>query len=411
MTVADDARDLTDDLVQLRHRLHRHPEIGLDLPRTQQTVLEALSGLDLEITTGKALSSVTAVLRGEGQVGRTGPGARPARRPVVLLRADMDALPVHEELDVAYRSEVDGVMHACGHDLHVTSLVGAAHLLHAQRDTLPGDVVLMFQPGEEGFDGAGHMIEEGVLDAAGHRADAAYALHVMSGLAPQGHVVSRPGAMLAASDGLFVTLHGRGGHGSAPHNAADPVPAIGEIVLGAQAVAGRVVGPFQTGLVTFGKVEAGTRRNIIPATAYAEATIRTVDPAVREKLRDALVRYCEGVAAAHGLTAEVRFEPEYPVTVNDAGEYEFVRQSLSDLLGPDRFGEMPDPIAGAEDFSRVIAEVPGVMVFLGAALTGRDWETAPDNHSALAGFDDAVLPDGAALLATLAERRLTQLAV
>lgn len=410
MTVADDALALTDDLVRLRHRLHKQPEIGLHLPRTQQMVLEALAGLDLEITTGKALSSVTAVLRGEGSVGRHGPGARPGRRPVVLLRADMDALPVQEELDVPYRSEIDGVMHACGHDLHVTSLVGAAHLLAAQRDSLPGDVVLMFQPGEEGFDGAGHMIAEGVLDAAGRRADAAYALHVMSGLAPRGQVVSRPGPMLAASDGLFVTLHGRGGHGSAPHNAADPVPAIGEIVLGAQAVAGRVVGPFQTGLVTFGKVEAGTRRNIIPATAYAEATVRTVDPTVRETLRDALVRYCEGVAAAHGLEADVRFEPEYPVTVNDAAEFGFVRDTLTELFGADRFGEMPDPIAGAEDFSRVIAEVPGVMVFLGAALEGRDWQTAPDNHSALAGFDDAVLPDGAALLALLAERRLTQLA-
>jgi amidohydrolase len=410
MTVADDALALTDDLVRLRHQLHRHPEIGLHLPRTQQTILEALSGLDLEITTGDALSSVTAVLRGGGVSGQTGPGAHPAHRPVVLLRADMDALPVTEELDVPYRSEVDGVMHACGHDLHVTSLVGAAHLLYAQRDSLPGDVVLMFQPGEEGFDGAGHMIAEGVLDAAGRRADAAYALHVMSGLAPRGHIASRPGPLLSASDGLFVTLRGKGGHGSAPHNAADPVPAIGEIVLGAQAVAGRTVGPFETGLVTFGKVEAGTRRNIIPATAYAEATIRTVDPEVRERLRDALVRYCEGVAAAHGLTADVRFEPEYPVTVNDDSEYAFVRRTLGDLFGRDRFTEMPTPIAGAEDFSRVIAEVPGVMVFLGACLEGRDWTHAPDNHSALAGFDDSVLTDGAALLAALAERRLTQLA-
>lgn len=410
MTVADDALALTDDLVRLRHRLHRQPEIGLHLPRTQQTVLEALSGLDLDITTGRDLSSVTAVMRGGGTVGRSGPGAAPGRRPVVLLRADMDALPVHEELDVPYRSEVDGVMHACGHDLHVTSLVGAAHLLNARRDSLPGDVVLMFQPGEEGMDGAGKMLAEGVLEAAGRRPDAAYALHVMSSLAPRGHVVSRPGPMLSASDGLFVTLHGRGGHGSAPHNAADPVPAIGEIVLGAQAVATRTVGPFQTGLVTFGHVRAGTRRNVIPSEAYAEATIRTVDPAVREKLRDALVRYCEGVAAAHGLTAEVRFETEYPVTVNDADEYDFVAATIGDLLGTDRFSRMPDPIAGAEDFSRVIAEVPGVMVFLGATLEGREWESAPDNHSALAGFDDSVLTDGAAILASLAERKIEALA-
>jgi amidohydrolase len=410
MTVADDALALTDDLVRLRHRLHRHPEIGLQLPRTQQTVLEALAGLDLEITTGRGLSSVTAVLRGEGDVVRRGPGAAPGQRPVVLLRADMDALPVTEELDVPYRSEVEGVMHACGHDLHVTSLVGAAHLLAAQRGSLPGDVVLMFQPGEEGWDGAGKMIDEGVLDAAGRRPDAAYALHVMSGLAPNGAVASRPGPLLSASDGLFVTLHGKGGHGSAPHNAADPVPAIGEIVLGAQAVAGRTVGPFETGLVTFGKVEAGTRRNIIPSSAYAEATIRTVDPAVRERLHTALVRYCEGVAAAHGLTADVRIEPEYPVTVNDVGEHAFARKVVGELFGADRWLEMPDPIAGAEDFSRVIDAVPGVMVFLGACLPDRDWRTAPDNHSPLAGFDDGVLPDGAALLAGLAERRLAQLA-
>ncbi|WP_336920817.1 M20 metallopeptidase family protein [Aquipuribacter sp. SD81] len=409
-TVADDALALTDDLVRLRHRIHRHPEVGLHLPRTQQTVLEALQGLDLEIRTGDSLSSVTAVLRGEGDTGRRGHRAAPGQRPVVLLRADMDALPLTEELDVPYRSEVDGVMHACGHDLHVTSLVGAAHLLAAQRGNLPGDVVLMFQPGEEGWDGAGHMIREGVLEAAGRRADAAYALHVMSALAPRGAVASRPGPLLSASDGLFVTLRGRGGHGSAPHRAADPVPAIGEIVLGAQAVAGRTVGPFETGLVTFGKVEAGTRRNIIPSTAYAEATIRTTDPEVRERLHTALVRYCEGVAAAHGLEADVVLEPEYPVTVNDARELDFAREVATGLFGADRWIDMPDPIAGAEDFSRVIDAVPGVMVFLGACLEGRDWETAPDNHSPLAGFDDSVLTDGAALLATLAERRLVQLA-
>lgn len=410
MTVADDALALTDDLVRLRHTLHRTPEIGLDLPRTQQTVLAALAGLDLEITTGRSLSSVTAVLRGGGAVGRPGPGARPGDRPVVLLRGDMDALPVHEEADVPYRSEVDGAMHACGHDQHVTALVGAAHLLAAQRESLPGDVVLMFQPGEEGFDGAGLMIEEGVLEAAGRPADAAYALHVSSGMVPRGVVTTRPGPFLAASDGLFVTLVGRGGHGSAPHRALDPVPALGEIVQGVQAVAGRVVGPFETGLVTFGMVQAGTRRNIIPGSAYAEATIRTVDADVRTRLTEALVRYCEHVAQAHGLHAEVRLEPEYPVTVNDAAEFAFTRDTVTELFGAERFEEMPVPIAGAEDFSRVLARVPGAMVFLGACLEGRDWETAPDNHSPLAAFDDSVLTDGAALLAGLAARKLDALA-
>lgn len=410
MTVAEDAHALTDDLVRLRHELHRFPEIGLHLPRTQQVVLEALSGLDLEVVTGRGLTSVTAVLRGGGVPARSGPGARVSRPPVVLLRADMDALPVDEEADVSFRSEVAGAMHACGHDQHMTMLVGAAHLLAAQRESLAGDVVLMFQPGEEGYDGAGLMIEEGVLSAAGRTADAAYALHVASAMVPRGQLAARPGAMLAASDGLFVTLTGRGGHGSAPHRALDPVPALGEIVQGAQAVATRVVGPFETGLVTFGMVRAGTRRNIIPGSAYAEATVRTIDPVVRTRLTDALVRYCEHVAAAHGLEAEVRLEPEYPVTMNDEAEYEFVRRTATELFGPERFLAMSDPIAGAEDFSRVTARVPGVMAFLGACLQGRDWETSPDNHSPLAAFDDSVLTDGAALLASLAIRKLESLA-
>ena len=270
MNLLDDARALADDLADLRHRLHRRPEIGLRLPRTQDAVLSALDGLDLEISTGIDLSSVTAVLRG-------GSAAEDDACPVVLLRADMDALPVHEEVDLPFRSAVDGAMHACGHDVHMAMLVGAARVLAKQKHALPGDVVLMFQPGEEGFDGARKMIYEGVLEAAGRRPDAAFALHVISNMTDCGQVVSRVGPLMAASDGMFVTVRGMAGHGSSPHLSRDPVPATCEMVVALQTAINRQVDAFAPVVLTVGSLHAGTRRNIIPETATFEATVRTFD--------------------------------------------------------------------------------------------------------------------------------------
>jgi len=397
MSLPDDAARMQDDLAGLRRALHREPEIGLHLPRTQQKVLDALDGLPLEVRLGESLSSVTAVLR--GQAGR-------GEKPTVLLRGDMDALPVAEQSDVPFRSEVDGAMHACGHDLHTSMLVGAARLLAARREQLAGDVVLMFQPGEEGWDGAGHMVHEGVLDASGRRAVAAYALHVTSNPWPNGVFVTRPGPFMAASDGLFVTVRGAGGHGSVPYRAADPVPAACEMVTALQTRLTRAVDPFATAVVTVGNLHAGTRRNIIPDTAVLEATVRTFSPAVREVVRRECVRVCEGIAAAHGLTADVRYEAEYPVTVNADTEAAFAAGVVAETFGSSRFLEPENPITGSEDFSRVLDRVPGAMVFLGAAPDGQDPRTAPDNHSPHATFDDGVLADGAALLARLAESRL-----
>jgi amidohydrolase len=401
MTLLDDARDLSGDLAELRHRLHRLPEIGLELPRTQETVLAELDGLGLEVTTGTTSSSVTAVLRG------TAPsGVDPDTCAVVLLRADMDALPVHEQVAVPFRSQVDGAMHACGHDLHTSMLVGSARILAAHRHQVAGDVVFMFQPGEEGYDGAAHMIDEGVLEAAGQRPCAAFALHVMSGMTGRGSIATRPGPLMAASDGLFVTVRGRGGHGSSPHAAADPVLAGCEMVLALNAAMTRSVDAFSPAVLTVGSIHGGTRRNIIPDTIQFEATIRTFDPAVRSVIATMCERVCRGVAAAHGVEVDVRYSEEYPVTVNDAAETRFALEVSSDLFGPEAATLMPTPIAGSEDFSRVIAEVPGAMLFLGAMVDGRDATTAPSNHSPLAAFDDRVLPCGAALYATLATRRL-----
>ena len=399
-TYLDDTRALATDLTDLRRSLHRHPEIGLDLPWTQSTVLEALSGLDLEVSTGTGTTSVTAVLRGGAATAPDGD------RPVVLLRGDMDALPVTEAADIDFRSDVVGAMHACGHDLHTTMLVGAARALTARRAELPGDVLFMFQPGEEGFDGAGVMIAEGVLEAAGRRPDAAWALHVMSSLAPRGMVAGRGGPMMASSNELHVTVRGAGGHGSAPHRAKDPVPVAAEMVVGLQTLVSRTLDPFQVAVLTVGEFHAGTKPNIIPDAARFAATIRCFDDGVLDHLERDTVRYCQQVAAAHGLEADVAFQRQYPVTVNDAGRVATAAEVVQRVLGADRFLEMPHPITGSEDFSRVLQASPGAMLFLGASIAGDAWEQAPDNHSPFAAFSDDVLPDGAALYCELAVESL-----
>ncbi|MFG1679952.1 M20 family metallopeptidase [Nonomuraea sp. NPDC049269] len=394
MSFTESARDMRDELVRLRHSLHTTPEIGLTLPRTQEKVLTALDGLPLEITTGKALSSITAVLRG----GRPG--------PAVLLRGDMDALPVAERNDLPYRSQIDGQMHACGHDLHTTMLAGAAHLLSARREELAGDVIFMFQPGEEGHDGAKHMIEEGVLDAAGARPVAAYGLHVVSSMLPQGLFASRPGPLMAAADVFEVTVKGRGGHGSSPHRALDPIQAGCEMVASLQSMVTRTFDVFDPVVVTVGSFHGGTTDNVIPDEARFEATLRTFSPANRTLAKRRLVEVVEGVAAAHGLSVEASFGMGYPVTVNDPTEAEFVSRTAEELFGPGRFLVTPQPVMGSEDFSYVLENVPGAFAFLGACPPDRDPAIAPYNHSPEAQFDDSVLPDGAALYASLALSRL-----
>jgi hippurate hydrolase len=395
MSVREDAAELLGELTDLRHALHREPELGLALPRTQEKVLDAIGDLGLEVSLGKGLNSVTAVLRGAA------PG------PTVLLRGDMDALPLQENSGAPFTSRSDGVMHACGHDLHTSLLTGAAKLLAARRDTLHGDVVFMFQPGEEGDDGAGHMIEEGVLDATGSLPSAAYAIHVTSGMVPYGLFATRPGPLMAACADVSVTVIGRGGHGSAAFRANDPIPAACEMVTALQTMVTRKFDIFDPVVVTVGSFHAGTKNNIIPETARFDATIRTFSAAALERIEPAVTAVIKGVASAHGLEAEVKFHGLYPVTVNNQAAFDTVRATVSEHFGQERFYAMPNPMAGAEDFSRILERVPGAMVFLGATPEGRDPATAPFNHAPEAVFDDGVLPDGAALLAELALGHLT----
>ncbi|HLU59240.1 MAG TPA: M20 family metallopeptidase [Pseudonocardia sp.] len=388
MSVLEQAREMAGELTRWRRDLHAHPEVGLQLPRTQEAVLAALDGLPVEISTGTAATSVTAVLRGGGD------------GPPVLLRADMDAIPAQELTGLPYASTVPGVMHACGHDLHTAMLLGAAHLLAARRDRLPGDVVLMFQPGEEGWEGARAMIEEGVLDAAGPRVAAAYGMHVFSTLPQRFH--TRRGAMLASSSALEVTVHGEGGHASTPHLARNPVVAAAEMVLALHTLRTDVFDPV---VLTTAVLHGGTRRNTIPASASFEATVRTFSEAAAVRVGDEARRLLDGIAAAHGVEVDARFVRERPATVNDADEVAFVDETVREALGEEWLRPLENPFTGAEDFSRVLAEVPGAFVALGALPDGADPAEAHFNHSGHAVFDEAVLPLGAALHAELALRR------
>jgi|CZKW01.1.fsa_nt_gi amidohydrolase len=392
--VQDDAVAISGELAELRRAIHREPEIGLQLPRTQEKVLRVLDGLPLEVSLGRSLSSVTAVLR----------GTRPGK--TVLLRGDMDALPVTERSGVDYTSQVHGAMHACGHDLHTAMLAGAARLLAERRDELAGNVVFMFQPGEEGLGGARQMIEEGVLGAAGEQPAAAFGIHVTSSLLPLGIASSKAGTMMAAADTLDVTIRGRGGHASQPHHAADPIPAACEVVTALQTLVTRRFDVFDPVVITVGSFHAGTADNVIPDDAKFLATVRSFSAGTRTAVRDAALHLIREIAAAHGLAAEAQFVEGYPVTVNNAAEVDFAEQTISELLGPGRFVRTPYPVPGSEDFSFVLEQVPGAFIMLGACPPASDPATAPFNHSAEAVFDDAVLADGSALLTELALRRL-----
>ena len=393
-SVRADASAIAADLAELRHQIHREPEIGLDLPQTQQTVLNALDGLPLEVTRGRALSSVTAVLRG----GRPG--------PTVLLRGDMDALPITERTGLDYASTVTGVMHACGHDLHTAMLAGAARILSARQYELPGNVIFMFQPGEEGYGGARYMIDEGVLDAAGDRPVAAYALHASAAQFGHGRFATRPGSMMAAADVLDVTVRGHGGHASQPQLAADPIPAACEMVTALQTMVTRRFDVFDPVVITVGSFHAGTTDNVIPDEAHFLATVRSFSTAARERVRAEIMRLLTGIATGHGLQASVEYLDGYPVTVNDAAEVAFAGQTVMDVFGGGRLLAQEHPLPGAEDFSFVLEQVPGAFIMLGACPADATPGQAPANHAADAVFDDAVLADGTTLLAELALRRL-----
>jgi amidohydrolase len=385
------ARSVQPRTVALRRALHRRPELGLDLPRTRDAVVAALADLPVQVHLGRSVSSVVAVLE----------GARPG--PTVLLRGDMDALPLSEDTGLPFASEVEGSMHACGHDTHVAMLASAARVLAERRTELAGRVVFMFQPGEEGFHGARYMIEEGLLDRSGPggRPDAAYALHISATL-PAGELHVRPGPLMAAADTVRVTVTGRGGHASAPHDALDPVPAAAAMVGALQTAVTRRVDTHQPVVLTIAHITAGTTNNVIPETAFMEGTLRTLSESVRSTVHEEIRKVCRHTALAYGCTATVEIDAGYPVTVNDDGAASRVGSLAGSVLGRNRVATMPTPIMGAEDFSYVLAKVPGALAFLGGCPPSIDPAVAPPNHSNRVVFDEDAMAAGVAVYAGLA---------
>jgi hippurate hydrolase len=371
-----------DDAVALRRQIHAAPELGLHNPRTQAAILGALEGLGLHLRTGARVSSVVADL-----VGRN-PG------PTVLLRADMDALPMPEDSGVEYASAVPGAMHACGHDAHVAMLASAARVLAARREALAGTVRFAFQPGEEGFAGAREMIREGMLDEP--KVDAAFALHVSPNL-PSGTIWTRAGALMASADVLRIVVTGRGGHASTPHLANDPMPVAAEIVQAVQTFVTRRIDAFDPVVVTIARMEAGTTNNVIPETVRMEGTLRAVSGAGRRRALEGLQRLVEGIAAAHDMEATFEVDPGYPVTVNDGAAAEFLLRSAAGVLGAPATNRLSSPVMGAEDFSYVLAERPGALAFLGACPPGTNPARAHACHSNRMVIDETALRAGIAV--------------
>jgi len=386
----NEAAGLLEEMVRWRRRIHRHPEIGLELPLTQGIVLEGLAGLGLDVRTGDHLTSVAAVLQGA------------LAGPTILLRADMDALPILEETGLDFASEVDGAMHACGHDAHVAMLLGAARLLNARRDSLAGRVLFVFQPGEEGYNGARIMIEEGLLERDGIP-DAAFAIHI-SPTDPAGEILTRSGPLMASSDTLQITVKGRGGHGSEPHHCLDPIPIACEIVQALQTYVTRRLNVFDPAVITITRMQAGTTGNVIPETASLLGTIRAISEKTRTQLWEGVRQLARGIAGAYGTEAQVTIQEGTPVLINDAHAAELVSEVAGDLIGPSHFRMIPRPIMPSEDFSYILQQVPGTMAFLGARSDG-EGPVAPV-HSNRMMLNEAAMVTGAALHAAVALRFL-----
>jgi len=395
----EQARSFQDNAVALRRSLHRHPEIGNDLPATREQVLQELDGLPLDLTLHKTTSGIAALLTGDK------PG------PTVLLRGDMDALPMPEDTGLDFASMNRNKMHACGHDLHTAMLVQAARVLSERKGDIAGRVLFMFQPGEEGYGGAEFMLNEGLLDlpkaADGSESPitGAFAMHVTSAI-PVGMVAIKGGPLMASSDELSIVVRGSGGHASEPHRTDDPVPVACEIVQALQTMVTRRIDAFDPAVVTITKISAGTAFNVIPETAKIQGTIRAVSAKTRSKVHENVTRLAEGIASAHGMVAEVDVDLGYPVTVNDAGFASFASEVATSILGEGKVAQMPHPVMGAEDFSYVLERLPGSMMFLGGTPKGTNPATAAPNHSNKVMFDEDAMSIGVSIYAAMALRHL-----
>ncbi len=372
-------------MARWRHELHRHPELSNDEHETQKTIVRALESIGVRTIRYPGFTGVLGVI-GEDRAGLG---------PCVALRADMDGLPVTEETGLAFRSEVPGRMHACGHDVHMASLLGAAAILERQRNRLPGPVKLIFQPAEEEGERGGALpfLERGCLEDP--HVDYVFGQHVEPSL-PLGSVGYRSGALMAAADAFFVRVRGTAGHAAYPHRGPDAVLSAAEIVCGLQPIVSRLRDPVDPVVVSVGSIHGGTRHNVLPGEVRLEGTVRTFKPATRTLVERALRSRLRHLARAAGTRVTIDYRPGYPALWTDPAATDAVASALARLLGRDRAIALAEPFMGAEDFSRYLEQRPGTFVFLGV---GGPTRTASLHSGTFAPPDEALVYGAATLLA------------
>ena len=390
----DSAKGLSDRIVSLRRAIHAEPELGLQTPMTSAKVREALAHLPLEWKEGGATTGMVATLKGAK------PGADGHGR--VLLRGDMDALPMPEETGLEFASTIEGRMHACGHDTHTAMLAGAAELLASKSNQIAGEIQFMFQPGEEGYHGARYMLEDGLIDPL---PDAAFALHIMPNAA-HGVIAGKSGPLMAAADQFDIVVKGQGGHASMPHDTRDPVPVAAQIVMAIQSMVTRRFNAADAVVVTVTQLSAGTAHNVIPDHASLNGTMRTLSPAHRTQVHSLLRETVSGIAKAHGVEVDFSITEGFPVTICDQRAVDLGRAVTHETLGQQSWRDLPAPIMGAEDFAYLLEKVPGAMFFLGVAPEGDNWSSCCGIHSPRMHVDESALPHGTAILAGCALRFL-----
>ena len=390
------AQNQSEQIATRRH-LHAHPELSYQEFETCKFVQAQLTKIGIPFTV-IATTGVLGIIEGKN----------PSKR-VIALRADMDALPVTELADVPFKSTIDGAMHACGHDLHVSMLIGAAKLLVKNKSQINGDVVFMFQPGEEGHGGADIMLEQEMHLVSGSKPIAAFGVHVFS-VYPKGMFGARPGPLMAAAGGFTATFKGAGGHGSMPWLSNDPISPMVQAIGSLQTAINKRMDVFDDVVVNVGWIKAGDdhTENVIPETASFGATVRTFSENHSELIRTVVGDVLDGAAKQFGVEVAVEWHPATKVLMNSPEAIAQSRRVIEEMFGPGRYWDMPNPIPGGEDFASVLDEIPGAFIFMGATPDGVDPRTAASNHSNKAVFDDDVLPAGAAFLAAMAFDTLNQ---
>jgi amidohydrolase len=371
------------EVVATRRDLHRHPELGFEEHRTSALVADRLRALGFDVHTGIGKTGVVGVVKG-ARSGKT-----------IMLRADMDALPIDEENEVSYRSQAPAHMHACGHDGHVAMLLGAARVVMSRRDEIAGTVCFLFQPAEEGKGGAKAMVEDGVLERFG--IERAYGLHLASA-DPAGQVGFREGAFYASSDSIEITIEGKGGHGASPHLSIDPIYVAAQFVVAVQQVVSRQVDPIEPAVVTIGAIHGGTTHNVIPSRVQLLGTVRAFDAGVRSKMAERIERVLRGVCESSGATYRFEYLWRYPVTSNDVEQTRHVRALAERVAGAECVADVPK-LMGAEDFSFFAERVPACFFTIGS--NGGPESSWPHHHARF-DIDESALETGVRMMIALA---------